>query len=51
MQTLEGHSGGVFSVTFSPDASRLVSASDDSKVKIWDASSGTCLQTLKGYSN
>ena len=29
---------------------RLASASDDSTVKVWDASSGECLQTLEGHS-
>jgi WD40 repeat protein len=51
LQTLEGHNGWVWSVAFSPDSSRLASASDDSTVKIWDASSGTCLQTLEGHSD
>ena len=50
LQTLEGHSGGVISVAFSHDSTRLASASDDSTVKIWDASSGECLSTLKGHS-
>jgi hypothetical protein len=46
LQTLEGHSGYVYSVTFSHDSTRLASASWDSTVKVWDASSGACLQTL-----
>jgi hypothetical protein len=50
LQTLEGHSSSVSSVAFSPDSTRLASASDDSTVKIWDASSGACLQTLEGHS-
>jgi WD40 repeat protein len=29
----------------------FTSASDDSTAKIWDASSGECLQTLKGHSS
>src|SRR5256714_6178785 len=45
LQTLEGHRGSVLSVTFSHDSARLASASNDSTVKIWDASSGDCLQT------
>jgi hypothetical protein len=32
-------------VAFSYDSTRL---SDDSTAKIWDASSGACLQTLQG---
>ena len=38
-------------VTFPRDSSRLASATCDKMVKIWDASSGACLQTLEGHSN
>ncbi|OCK76682.1 hypothetical protein K432DRAFT_265156, partial [Lepidopterella palustris CBS 459.81] len=31
---------------FSHDSSRLASASDDNTVRVWDAGSGECLQTL-----
>jgi WD40 repeat protein len=51
LQTLEGHSGSVYSVAFSHDSARLASASYDKTVKIWDASSGECLQTLEGHSD
>jgi WD40 repeat protein len=47
----EDHSGEVNAVAFSHDAARLASASNDDTVKIWDASSGACLQTLEGHSN
>ena len=46
LQTLEGHSAWVHSVAFSHDSTRLASVSDDNTIKIWDASSGECLQTL-----
>ena len=46
LQTLEGHSGWVWSVAFSHDSTWLASASCDNTVKIWDASSGECLQAL-----
>src|ERR1700681_1235813 len=46
LQTLEGHSDSVNSVAFSHDSTRLASASYHSTVKIWDAGSGECLQTL-----
>jgi len=37
-------------VQFSPDGSKLASASSDSNVIVWDASTGTPLHTLKGHS-
>jgi WD40 repeat protein len=51
LQTLEGHSDLVMSVTFSHDSARLASASWDKTVKIWDASSSVCLKTFKGHSD
>ena len=46
LQTLEGHSGWVWSVAFSHDSKLLASASYDQTVKIWDASTGSCQQTV-----
>jgi WD40 repeat protein len=33
------HSGGVYSVSFSPDGKRIVSGSRDNTLKVWDISS------------
>ncbi len=48
LQTLECHSSSVNSVAFSHDSTRLASASAsfDCTVRIWDPSSGECLQML-----
>jgi WD40 repeat protein len=46
--TLEGHSGSVWSVAFSPDGRRLASASRDQTIKVWDTATGSCTTTLKG---
>ncbi|XP_014559003.1 hypothetical protein COCVIDRAFT_93269, partial [Bipolaris victoriae FI3] len=43
LQTLKGYSHKVFLVAFSPDSTRLASASYDRTIKIWDTSIGTCL--------
>ena len=46
LQLLEGHTNWVFTVTYSPDESRLASASADGTVRIWELSTGICLQVL-----
>jgi len=39
----------VYSVAWSPDGKRIVSGSGDYTLRIWDADSGECLQTLRGH--
>ncbi|KFY30639.1 hypothetical protein V493_01778 [Pseudogymnoascus sp. VKM F-4281 (FW-2241)] len=45
-QTLEGHSGRVWSVAFSHDSELLASASKDKTVRIWNAATGTLQQNI-----
>ena len=47
--SLEGHEKGVSSLRFSPDGTRLASASADKTVRIWRVADGTCLATLVGH--
>lgn len=50
LRTLPGHATGVSTVAFGPD-NLLASISYGGKVKLWDAESGRCLETLQGYSH
>jgi WD40 repeat protein len=47
--TLDGHTGGVLSASFSPDGTRIVTVSGDGTVRVWDAKSGAVLLTFKGH--
>ncbi|MDH3671449.1 MAG: TIR domain-containing protein, partial [Gammaproteobacteria bacterium] len=49
--SLSGHSGLVWSVAFSPDGTRLATASDDKTVRVWDALSGQALHVLQGHTD
>ena len=51
LKTLYGHSFFVYSLSFSPDGSRIVSGSWDKTIKIWDVNTGNCLKTLEGHSD
>jgi WD40 repeat protein len=51
LRTLKGHTSDVMSVAYSPDGSRIASASNDHTVKIWDAASGQILHTLTGHTD
>jgi len=48
-QTLSGHDHIVTAVAFSPSGERIASASVDTKIKIWDARTGTNIMTLLGH--
>ncbi|WP_437330327.1 WD40 repeat domain-containing protein [Sorangium sp. So ce381] len=50
-RTLPGHSGNVTACSISPDGQRIVSASDDRTLKVWDLATGQLLSTLEGRSD
>ena len=45
----DGHSNSVTSVAFSPDGTRLLSASDDKTLKLWDAATGQLMRTFEAH--
>jgi hypothetical protein len=48
---LEGHTGSVHSAGFSPDGTRVVTASNDNTARLWDAKTGAALAVLKGHTD
>jgi len=49
LRTMEGHSGGIQSVSVTPDGKRAVSGSDDKTLRLWNLENGECLHALEGH--
>ncbi len=49
LNAFNGHWGKINELCFSPNGKRLISASDDVTVKVWNVSQGVELTTLKGH--
>ncbi len=47
--TLNGHTGDVVGVAYSPDGKLLATAGSDSMAKVWEAATGKELITLRGH--
>ncbi len=48
---MQWHEYSIYHVAFSPDGQRIITASGDKTVGIWDVESGELLQVLKGHKN
>ena len=51
VRSLVDHSGGVNACAITGDARRVVSASEDGTLKVWDLESGRALATLEGHAS
>lgn len=47
----QGHFDRMNALCYSPDGSRVVTASDDGKIKVWDINSGFCLMTFTEHTS
>jgi WD40 repeat protein len=47
--SLTGHTDRIISASFSPDGSRIATASVDGRLKVWDPTTGTEFLSLKGH--
>ena len=51
IRIFEGHNGAVLGVAITPDGRRVVSASGDSTLRVWDLESGQSLRTIQDHSD
>lgn len=49
VRILDGHTGQITALTFSPDGKRLASGSEDRTVRLWDVESGKTVRILRGH--
>jgi WD40 repeat protein len=45
----EGHQGRIYSLEYSHDETRMVSASADGTIRLWAPLTGSCIRVLKGH--
>jgi WD40 repeat protein len=48
LNTLEGHLSSIVSIALIPGQKKILSASFDCTLKLWDLNTGTCLRTFQG---
>ena len=49
VRTMEGHTGHVLSLNWSPDGRQLATSGADNVVKVWDAATGQRKRNVDGY--
>lgn len=49
LTTLEGHTGSVWAVDFSPDGARVLTGSGNKTARLWDAATGKTVAALEGH--
>lgn len=49
LMTLEGHNSRITASAFSPDSKMMASSNDYGVIKIWDADTGACLNTVSTH--
>jgi WD40 repeat protein len=47
----QGHTNSINAISYSPDGTRILSASVDRTIKEWSISTGKCLHTLEGHTD
>jgi len=49
IRSFKGHEGTVYDARFSPDGRMMLSGSEDTTIRLWDITTGQCLNTFKGH--
>jgi len=49
LMTLSGHESAIWSMSYSPDGTKIASGGRDKTVRVWDAMTGVEIMTLRGH--
>ena len=49
LMTLSGHEDAIWSVSYNPDGTRILSGGKDKTIRIWNATTGAEVMTLRGH--